>query len=213
MLRILLPFAAAAFVLAIVPGPTTAVMMRQTLRSGRQAALATILGSQTGLLFWSGATAFGLSAVVAASQVAYDVMRVIGALVLVALGVQSLLRSRRSGSAVDPTAASPGQAPRQWSRWGAFRIGLATELGNPKAAVFALSFLPQFVPSRAPVLATTLLLGVVWVAVDTTWYVLLTSLIARSRFALTRAPLRRWLERVSGSVLIGLGVRVALQKR
>ncbi len=79
--------------------------------------------------------------------------------------------------------------------------------------MFALSFLPQFVPSRAPVLATTLLLGVVWVAVDTTWYVLLTSLIARSRFALTRAPLRRWLERVSGSVLIGLGVRVALQKR
>ena len=202
-----LPFAGVVLVLAILPGPTTAVVMRQALRSGRRGALATTAGGQTALLLWAVAAAFGLSALVAASQVAYHTLRIIGALVLVGLGLLSLLRSRRTVPHGDdgPMARVPT------SGWRGYRIGLVTDLANPKAAVFAMSFLPQFVPPGAPVLGTTLLLGPVWVAVDATWYVILLSLVVRSRRLLDRS--RGRLERASGLVLIGLGLRVALERR
>lgn len=100
--RMLLPnvfaCAGAALLLAIVPGPSTAVILRQTLRSGRRAALAATLANELGALIWALTAAVGLSALVAASQAAYDGLRLVGALVLVSLGVQSLWRARRATS-------------------------------------------------------------------------------------------------------------------
>ncbi len=210
----MLAFAGVALVLAMVPGPATAVMVRQGLRGGPRAALATTAGAQVALAFWSVAAAFGLSALVAASQAAYDALRITGAAVLVVLGASSLLRSRGPGPVrEDGRGQEAGPGSERVPGWRAFRVGVATDLANPKAAVFALSFLPQFVPAGAPVLATTLLLGLVWVAVDAAWYAVLTLLLARSRAVFARARVRRRLERVSGAVLIGLGVRVALQRR
>ena len=97
------------------------------------------------------------------------------------------------------------------SGWRGYRIGLVTDLANPKAAVCALSFLPQVVPPGAPVLGTTLLRGLVRVAVDATWSVILLSLVVRGRRLLDRS--RGLMERASGVVLIGLGLRVALERR
>jgi threonine/homoserine/homoserine lactone efflux protein len=91
-----LAFLAAVTLLAMVPGPSTALVLRQTLRGGRRAAFATTLGNGTGLLLWSVAAAFGLSTLVAASQTAYDAIKLLGTVVLVGLGVQTLWHARSS---------------------------------------------------------------------------------------------------------------------
>ncbi|MGC8633317.1 MAG: LysE family translocator [Candidatus Limnocylindrales bacterium] len=205
MAATLLAFLGASFLLAMAPGPTTALLLRQVLRTGRRATVLTIAGSQVGLLGWSIAAACGLSALLAASETVYTALRIGGALVLLALGVQSL-RGR-----AEPTMS--GEPPGKAAGWRAFRLGLVTEAANPKAAVFALAFLPGFVPAGAPVLPTILLLGVLWVAVDTAWYVGLTALAHRARARLLQSGLRRRLEQTSGLVLIAIGASLALERR
>lgn len=86
----LIAFVGAAIVVAMVPGPSTVMILRQAARSGRRAGVATILGNETGVLAWGLAAAFGLSAVLVASQLAYDALRVVGAGVLIYFGVKSL---------------------------------------------------------------------------------------------------------------------------
>ncbi|WP_437316231.1 LysE family translocator [Sorangium sp. So ce385] len=204
----LLAFCGAALVLAVIPGPSTAVIVRQALRGGRRAALATIAANEVGLLFWALVAALGASALVEASAVAYDVLRIAGAVVLVVLGAQSLLGRRRAG---DGDAGSAAREPAAGG-WSAFRVGLLTILANPKAAVFAASFLPQFVPAGAPTLPALLLLSLVWVAVDTAWYLALILLLGRLQAAMSGGRVRRTLEAVSGVVLVALGVRMVLER-
>jgi threonine/homoserine/homoserine lactone efflux protein len=215
MLTTLLAFAGAAILLAMAPGPNTAVIFRQALRGGRPAAWAATAGIQCGLFFWAVATAFGLSALVAASQVAYDVLRVAGAVVLLGLGAQALWRACRRQH--DETTPEPDTGPPAASagRWRSAYTGFVTTLANPKAAVFAVSFLPQFVPAGAPVRSTLLMLAVVWVIVDGAWYVALSWALGRAKamLATSRLRLHRWSEGISGAVLIGLGIRLALEQR
>lgn len=247
-----LAFAGAALLLAMVPGPSTAVVLRQTLRSGRRAGIAATLANELGALFWVLLAAFGLSSLVAASQTAYDVLRLIGALVLIVLGAQSLwhAHARRQGSrrldtsltqrsartqaqAPPPSTSSqhsqysheymdmdtPGQralggdSDAPGATWRSFRIGLVTTVANPKAAVFAAAFLPQFVPPHAPVLATLLFLAAVWVLVDVCWYVVVVALISRVQELLTRSIVWQRLEQVTGLALMGLGARLAFTRR
>ncbi|WP_437952423.1 LysE family translocator [Sorangium sp. So ce296] len=208
MTSTLLAFCGAALVLAVIPGPSTAVIVRQALRGGRRAALAAIAANELGLLFWALVAALGASALVEASAVAYDVLRIAGAVVLIALGAQSILGRRRAG---DGDAGSGAREPAAGG-WSAFRIGLLTILANPKAAVFAASFLPQFVPAGAPTLPALLVLSLVWVAVDTAWYLALVLLLGRLQAAMSGGRVRRTLEAVSGVVLVALGVRMVLER-
>lgn len=203
----LLAFAGACVLVAMVPGVSTAVILRQTLRSGRGSGLAATLGNETGILLWGLAAAFGLSALLVASQLAYDVMRVTGAVLLLAMGAQALWQAGKR------TPATPGAAP---GRRGPYLAGLGTCLANPKAAVFALSFLPQFVPAgvAGPDVPLTLVtLALVWVAVDLLWYGLLVWAVAGARAFLDRPAVRRRLERISGVLLIGLGMRMVVESR
>ena len=210
-----LAFAGAALLLAMAPGPATAVLLRQTIRHGRARGFATVAGIEAGVFFWAVMAAAGLTALLAASEIAYAVLRIGGAITLILLGIQAILRSRKSSAppedpdnvvfavrAVDP--GSPGRS---------FRSGLVTNLANPKAGVFAVSFLPQFIPRGAPVLATGMLLAIVWVACDCAWYVSLTTAIHAARNVFTRSSLRHRLERLTGVALIGFGVRLAAQSR
>ncbi|YCK38666.1 LysE family translocator [Actinomadura sp. ATCC 39365] len=201
----LLAFVGACFLVAMVPGVSTAIILRQTLRSGRGSGLAATLGNETGILLWGLAAAFGLSALLVASQVAYDVMRVTGAVVLVVMGAQALWNSRRGTPPVE------GEAVAGLRR--SYLSGLGTCLANPKAAVFAMSFLPPFVPAGQNVPLTLVTLAVVWVLVDTVWYGLLIWTVAKARDFLGRPAVRRRLEQISGVVLIGLGVRLVLDAR
>jgi len=207
----LLLFIGSCLLLSMIPGVTSAVILRQTLRGGRTHGVAATLGTETGVLLWALAAVFGLTALVLASQVAYDVMRVVGAVVLVVLGVQSLWQARRGRTGEHRQEPAEGRAAAGWRR--SYLLGLGTLLANPKAAVFAFSFLPQFVPAGADVPLTLTLLALIWVTVDALWYLTVVWLIGRVRLVFDRPAVRRRIEQISGVVLIGLGVRLATEAR
>jgi threonine/homoserine/homoserine lactone efflux protein len=199
-------FIAAVALLAMIPGPATALIVRRSAVYGTRAALPVVAGIELGIYLWAIAAAVGLAAVVAASEAAYVVLRIVGACVLIVLGVQAWRAARHAEDAAMPASiGTPG-----W-RWSA-GAGVLTNLANPKAAVFAFAFYPQFIPAGADVLATTMLLGVLQVVVDATWYVMLALLVGRARDFFSRAAVRRRLERITGTVLIGLGVRLAADR-
>ena len=222
LLAHVLAFAGAALLLAMAPGPATATLLRQTIRHGRRRGAATVAGIESGVLFWAVAASAGLSALLAASGIAYDVIRVVGAIVLISLGAQALFRSRREqentqlreqqttqlDGAVTPTPSMAGHGG-----WSAYRAGLVTNLANPKAGVFAISFLPQFIPHGYPVLPTGLLLAAVWVVCDGAWYLTLTVIVHGARRMFSRGVVRQRLEALSGVALVGFGVRLALESR
>jgi threonine/homoserine/homoserine lactone efflux protein len=165
---------------------------------------------EIGLYAWAVATAFGLSALVAASQVAYTALRIAGAIVLVTLGVLAWLASRKITE--DASFDSSDQAPTLTGRWWQQSVaGLLTNLANPKIAVFAFAFYPQFIPTGANVLTTTLLLGLVQAIIDASWFLLVAVFVGRARKFFSRAKVRRRLERTTGTVLIALGAGLALE--
>ncbi|MCX5330608.1 LysE family translocator [Streptomyces sp. NBC_00140] len=202
----LIAFLGACTLVAASPGPSTVLIIKQSLRSRRSGFL-TVLGNETGVFVWGLVAAFGLTALLTASEVAYDVMRVVGAVVLVAFGVQALWQSRRSRA----RQADEGWAGGEKSGWAAYRGGLLLNLANPKAAVFAMSFLPQFVPDGAPHLPTMVGLAALWAVYEVGYYGLYVWFVGRMRALLSRAGVRRRLEQVSGGVLLLLGVRLALE--
>jgi threonine/homoserine/homoserine lactone efflux protein len=218
MLESLMAFAGAAVLIAMVPGPSTVVIMRESMRSGRRAGLATVLGNEAGVLAWGVAAAVGLSALLAASRLAYEGLRVAGAVVLVWFGVRALWQARRGGAAaggaeVVEVAEGDAGRGRGVSGWRCFRLGLVTNFANPKAGVFAVSFLPQFVPEGWPVAAVLVGFSVLWALIDLVWYAVVVWLVGAARRVLGRPGVRRRLEQVSGVVLVGLGVRLAAEAR
>jgi threonine/homoserine/homoserine lactone efflux protein len=212
LLAHVLAFAGAALLLAMAPGPATATLLRQTIKYGRRRGSATVAGIESGVLFWAVTASAGLSALLAASTVAYDVLRIVGAVVLLGLGAQALIRSRKEqqNTALD---GGEGPAPAGRGGWSAYRAGLVTNLANPKAGVFAISFLPQFIPHGYPVLPTGLLLAAVWVICDATWYLTLIAIVHGARRMFARGVVRQRLEALSGVALVGFGVRLALESR
>jgi threonine/homoserine/homoserine lactone efflux protein len=206
MLASIVPFVGAAFLIAMVPGPSTAVILRRAVMNGRRTGMATVLGNECGVLLWGLAAAFGLSALLLASQIAYEAMRIFGATVLVWMGARALWQARRVGE--------PGEEPVETAAVGhrrAYWQGLVTNFANPKAGVFAVSFLPQFVPQGASVLPTLVAFSVIWAVVDLMWYLPLVWLAGRVRSALQRQSIRRRMEQISGAVLVGLGLRLAVE--
>ncbi|MFH0174158.1 LysE family translocator [Streptomyces cacaoi] len=207
MLTSLLAFLGACTLVAASPGPSTVLIVKQSLRS-RRAGFLTVLGNETGVFVWGVVAAFGLTALLTASQVAYDVLRVVGAVVLVWFGVQALRQARRTEE--DGARGAGGWESVEQSGWASYRGGLLLNLANPKAAVFALSFLPQFVPEGAPHLPAMVGLAVLWAVYEVGYYGLYVWFVGRMKAVLSRAGARRRLEQVSGGVLLLLGLRMAL---
>ncbi|NUP61207.1 MAG: LysE family translocator [Nonomuraea sp.] len=208
-------FLITTWLLAMLPGAGQALMIRQVLTGGLRAARGTILGNASGLLLWSLAAAAGLSAVLLASPRAYAVVRIVGGVVLVAIGVSTLraARSTPAQAVTDTEAAAAAQAETEAgdraSTRGGYLMGLGTCLGNPKAGVFAVSVLPQFVTTSGPVFLSSAFLGVVWALVNVSWYVLFTWCVNRGRALVSRPAVQRRLRLVTGVVLLLLGVAVA----
>jgi threonine/homoserine/homoserine lactone efflux protein len=194
-----LAFAAVAALLTVTPGADTALVLRAGVGGGPRAAMVAGAGVCLGVIVWGAATAVGLAALVAASPRAYDGLRLAGAAYLLWLGVRTW---RRAGEVPEQGAAGP---------W--FRTGLLTNLLNPKVAVFYVSFLPQFVPRGAPVLPASLLLAGIHAVEGLLWFALLASATARLRVVLSRDRVRRAVQRVTATVLVGFGVRLVLESR
>jgi threonine/homoserine/homoserine lactone efflux protein len=200
MLRTLVAFLPVAVMLSFAPGPATAMVIRSAARGGRREAFACTAGNSLGVLAWGVLAAAGLAAVVAASAAVFTAVKLAGAVVLIALGVHSL----RGHAAAARRPASSGRA---------LRDGVVTSISNPKLAVFYVALFPQFVPAGAPVLASALLMAGTIVAVDLVWYSALAYAVGRARRAFVEGPWARRVERVTGAVLVGLGIRLALERR
>ena len=203
-----------AFLLAVLlisasPGPAMALILRRAALRGTRAAVPTVLGLEAGLYLWALAAGAGLAALVAASEAAYTVLRVLGAAVLLYLGLRAWLAAYRDGPDQEPQEERG--VGRSWRA--AFVEGLVVQLANPKAAVFMFAFYPQFVPSEGPVLAWTAGLGLLQVTVETALYLGLAAAVGRASSWFRRPRVRRRLEVLSGTVLVALGLRVAVSSR
>jgi threonine/homoserine/homoserine lactone efflux protein len=200
-----LAFLAVAVVIVVTPGVDMAVVTKNALRHGRRAALATAAGVNVGIALWTVAAAVGLAAVIAASAAAFAVVKLAGAFYLCFLGLKALLAARRGAPLATVESPSLGTA-------GALRQGLVSNLLNPKIAVFFTSLLPQFVGGRATLLEL-LTLGAIFNALVVIWLTAFALAAARGRRILTRPRVRAALDYLSGVVLVGLGLRIALERR
>ena len=204
MLHTLLTFLPVAVLLSMTPGVATALVVRNAARGGRRHALQTTFGNSVGVLAWGCFAAAGIAALVATSAEVFDAVKLAGAAVLLLIGLRSLLgRDHAPADRGAPTAS--GRA--------AFREGLVTSLANPKLAVFFVALFPQFIPRGAAVLPCALAMATVIVAVDLIWYSALALLVATARKAFADGGWGRRIERLTGAVLIGLGIRLAFERR
>jgi RhtB (resistance to homoserine/threonine) family protein len=203
-------FVGISILVIIAPGPDTVLVTKNAVLHGRSAALGTSLGVSTGLLIWTGAAAFGIAALVRESAVAFTVLKLVGAVYLVYLGLQALRAARRH-SAHEPIGT--GDLSRSVGAPHGFRQGLLSNLANPKIAVFFTSLLPQFVSSRDPVLLPFLILGGLFALITVVWLCGYALLAAKISDVLTRPAVKASLDRLTGVVLIGLGLRLALERR
>jgi threonine/homoserine/homoserine lactone efflux protein len=209
-------FLLVAMAVTITPGPGTATIIRVTARDGRGRAVGTVAGNSLGVLTWALLSAVGVSSLILASQIAYDVLRIGGAAFLIALGLRSLLRRDRAPEASGPrhardtgkrSGAAQGTSGRP-GRGAGWRIGIVTSLSNPKLAVFFIALFPEFLTRHAAVLPAALTMGAVIVAFDLLWFGSIIYLVDRAR-AMLRPKVQRRMERVTGGVLVGVGAFLA----
>lgn len=203
----LIAFCIAAGLLTITPGLDTALVLRTAAAEGPKGAALASLGVVMGCLAWGAAVAFGLGALLAASQLAFTVLKWAGALYLVWLGVNLLLkpRSRFELELTDRAAAS---SSRSW-----LLRGFLTNLLNPKVGVFYVSFLPQFLPAHVPAGPFIFLLAALHASMGLIWFALLITATRPVARALKRPAIVRRLDRLTGLVFFGFGVKLALVRR
>ncbi|MEU8460670.1 LysE family translocator [Streptomyces sp. NPDC029003] len=205
--------------LTLVPGPDMAIVTRRAVSRGRADGLRTVGGIAAGLLLWGALTVAGLAALLAASAEVYLAVKLAGAAYLCFLGIQSL---RRPGGGTDDGAGvgaggsgssgggstSGGPLPDRGGA-GAWRTGLVSNALNPKIAVFYTGLLPTLAPRDLSPAAGMALLVLVHVLLTLLWLGTYVYVLSRARQFFTRPRVRRAMDRVTGIVLIGFGVRVA----
>jgi len=214
MLAALLTFTTASVLIVLLPGPDTLVVVRNLLRGGRRQAAWAAVGVLTGLTVWVATAALGLSALLRASRTGYDVLRFVGAAYLLFLGVQSLRSRAVPMSGEPPMADAAGQSPGRPRRallGRGFGAGLATDLLNPKVGVFFVTFLPGFVPRGANVAAASAAFGAIFIVETAIYFAVLVGLAAKVTRWMNDPRIRRRLERATGVVLLGFGVRLATE--
>jgi threonine/homoserine/homoserine lactone efflux protein len=198
-------FAVVAGLLTVTPGLDTALVLRSSLRDGRRAALLTALGVNAGVLVWGVAAAVGVSALLAASATAFLVVRLVGAVYLVWLGVRMLSSAWRGQTHADATSEAPSHTLAA-----SFRRGLLTNLLNPKVGAFYVALLPQFMVQGVPPALMGVLLAGVHNIEGLVWFGVLI-LGSHSARRLLQAPAaRRVVDAITGSVLLGFGAKLAL---
>jgi len=201
-------YCVAATALVISPGPGQALVITRSVERGPLGGILTSVGLEIGTLVHTLAAALGLSAILATSATAFLLITYAGAAYLLVLGVFALRSSFRP-------ATESVVAPESGGNWALVLHATVTGVLNPKVAVFFLAFLPQFVhPERGSVLAQFLVLGVVLSVIALAWDSVVATLIGRARGRFVSSPrFAAWRERVTGAVLLGLGLRLALSER
>jgi threonine/homoserine/homoserine lactone efflux protein len=199
----LIAFTLTAGLLTVAPGMDTALVLRTAAVEGPRQAAKAASGIVLGALIWGLAASVGLGALLSASQLAYNILRIAGAAYLIYMGGQMLFQAvRGKGYARDEAAqrAASARKPRSW-----FLRGMLTDLLNPKVGVFYVTFLPQFVPAHVNATAFSMLLAGIHAVEGVVWFVLLIATTKTLSRWLVRPQVKRGLDGVSGAVLMGFG--------
>jgi RhtB (resistance to homoserine/threonine) family protein len=213
-------FVAFSAVLTITPGVDMALVARSALSRGRNAAFMTTLGIITGLPVHAFLSAIGLSVILSQSALAFETVKLLGAGYLIYLGGRTIISAGKSGGKHSAQAAIQTSTPQVHTREETLRIyrrsyleGLLNNLLNPKVALFYLTFLPQFMSPGDPVIARSLLMGLIHAAEGIIWLMLYAYFLSRLSDVMGRPGVKRNIERVTGLLLVGLGMRLVWERR
>ncbi|MFI6503273.1 LysE family translocator [Nonomuraea typhae] len=193
---------------AISPGPDFAVVVRRSAVSGRGYGMAAAAGIGLGVFAWVVAASTGVAALLAASSVAFTVVKAAGAAYLLYLGAKALRAALRRGGEFRLDLPDPGKK----SSAAAFLEGLLTNILNPKAAFFFVALMPQFISEGAP-LADTVTLSLVGLVGTAAWFLAVANLVGALRRVFARPAVRRTVDGLTGAALIALGVKLAVTTR
>ena len=193
--------------MTITPGLDTALVIRTAASEGRRSAYAAATGICLGVMVWGVIVALGLGALLSASQRAYNILRWTGAAYLLYLGIGMLVRPRVSFSVNDASTREPRAKPNWFVR------GTLTNLLNPKVGVFYVSFLPQFIPDGHSVPWFTVGLAAIHAIEGILWFALLIAATQPVIGVLRRPAMMKTLDRLTGTILIAFGVRLAAEAR
>ena len=201
----------AALALALSPGPDTMFVLASSASGGSRSGVAATFGISSGGLVHATLAALGISALIAASPVAFDALRIGGALYLLWIGAKALRDFVNGLRATDATLAASGEA----SFWIAYRRGFMTNVLNPKVGIFYVAFLPQFAnPELGHIPLQIFLLGLTHNIIGSVWLVALSSLSGRAAQAFSRNPrIRAWLDGIAGLVYVALALRIFVLDR
>jgi threonine/homoserine/homoserine lactone efflux protein len=199
-MRELVAFLGVSALVIVTPGQDTALTIRNTLLGGRIAGVFTAVGVSAGQATWTVATSVGVGALLVASEPAFFALKLVGGAYLVVLGVQAILHRGKTL----PVAPGGGRVTSRT----ALRQGALSNLGNPKMLAFFTSLLPQFASSFAGLLV----LGLVFCAMTLVWLSVYSVVVTKAGALLRRTRVRRTIELVTGTVLVGLGLRLATER-
>lgn len=206
-------FALVVGLLTLTPGLDTALILRTSALGRRKRALGVVLGIQSGTLAWGALTSLGVTALLTASHMAYEALRYAGAAYLLWMGGRMIVDTLRGGHTKEEAQGAEARAvaPQGTDSLAAgWRQGALTNLLNPKMGVFYVAVLPQFIPAGAPHFAAGLLLTGVHITLGLLWSALLIAFAQFLRGRLQRPRARRLLDRITGTVIAGFGLRLAV---
>ncbi|MEH7379453.1 LysE family translocator [Bacillus sp. JJ1533] len=194
--------------LIILPGPDTAIATKNTLTIGRVGGLKTALGTCCALLIHTSAAVLGLSAIIVKSAVLFSIFKYVGAIYLIYLGVRTLwaLRKKEVAASVEMNTST------KFENTSCFKQGFLTNLLNPKVAVFFLTFLPQFVDAGSTTFLPFLLMGFTYTVLTAIWFFLYVYLLNQISTFMKKPKAQNLIEGITGTILIGFGIKLALEK-
>ncbi|MGR3762889.1 LysE family translocator [Rossellomorea sp. NS-SX7] len=187
------------------PGIDTALLTKRTISDGKGDGFKMALGIASGCLVHTVAAAFGLSAILMKSAAAFEIVKYVGAIYLIYLGVTSFVKKKKEADA----EMQDGTALKR----SAFKQGLFTNVFNPKVAIFFLTFLPQFVTAESQAVGQLVLMGVVYSLLSIGWFFVYVFFINYLRNWLMTPNVQGWMEKATGVVLIGFGLKLAFEKK
>ena len=196
-------FAGATLLLVMVPGQGVAMVLKQSITGGSKAALLSAIGNCAGIFLWSISSAIGLSAIFTQSQLAYSLLKWTGVAFLVLVSLQTAFALRKEFGTFDLDGKNE---PNDWA---SFRLGLITNLTNVKAAVYAVAFLPAFVPREFSLAWGIMIFGSIWAIVSICWNLFLIWTVKKSSTYIQRPIVRRTLTAISALGIMGLALGLA----
>lgn len=197
-------FVLATALLVMIPGQGVAMVLRQSIIGGPKAAFLSSIGNCLGILIWSVSSAIGLSAIFTRSDTAYSILKWSGVIFLMFISGQTFLSLRQEFGRFDL------ESTETTSTWASFRLGLITNLTNAKAAVYAVAFIPAFIPKETSLGFGIIVLGTVWALISITWNIGLIWTVQKSASYIQRPTVRRALTAVSAVGILGIAVSLAL---